>query len=102
VIVRQRKAFSNADGLCTSSVTIMYGPGDAGKFVGERDRQHVVVQSLLGGLDPGLEPAAFPAFRPFDPTAARVVPAAQMPPASLEGNGPMTVPPSPPPWPARG
>src|ERR1700730_4897810 len=28
-------------------------PGDAGKLVGERDRQHVVVQPPLGGFDPG-------------------------------------------------
>ena len=27
-------------------------PGDAGELVSERDRQHVVVQSLLGCLDP--------------------------------------------------
>ena len=37
-------------------------PGDAGKFVGESDREHVVVQSLLGRLDPRLEPVAFPAL----------------------------------------
>ena len=37
-------------------------PGDAGKLVGQRDREHVVVQPLLGGLDPGLEPVAFPAL----------------------------------------
>src|SRR6478609_9691854 len=35
-------------------------PGDPGKLVGERDRQHVVVQPPLGGFDPGLEPVAFP------------------------------------------
>src|SRR5215831_9760564 len=39
-------------------------PGDAGELVGERDRQHVVVQSLLGGFDPGFEPVALPALRP--------------------------------------
>ena len=40
-------------------------PGDARKLVGERDRQHVVVQPLFGCLDPGLEPMALPdcAFR---------------------------------------
>src|ERR1700730_4706320 len=27
-------------------------PADAGELVGERDRQHVVVQSLPGGFDP--------------------------------------------------
>src|SRR6266478_4197784 len=31
-------------------------PGDAGKLVGERDRQHVVVQPSLGGFNPGFEP----------------------------------------------
>jgi hypothetical protein len=30
-------------------------PGDAGQLVGERDRQYVAMQSLLGGLDPGFE-----------------------------------------------
>ena len=35
-------------------------PGDAGKLVGERDRQHVVVQPPLGGFDPGFEPVTFP------------------------------------------
>src|SRR6266566_9979249 len=39
------------------------GPGDTGKLVGERDCQHVVVQPLLGGLDPGLEPVALPGLR---------------------------------------
>ena len=38
------------------------GPGDAGKLVGERDRQHVVVQPPLGSFDPGLEPVVFPSF----------------------------------------
>src|SRR6516162_843511 len=35
-------------------------PGNAGELVGERDRQHVAVQALLGGLDPGFEAIAFP------------------------------------------
>src|SRR5881227_1070284 len=35
-------------------------PGDAGKLVGERDRQHVVVQPPLGGVNPGFEPVMFP------------------------------------------
>src|SRR5215470_4675485 len=39
-------------------------PCDAGELVGERDRQHVVVQALLGGFDPGFKPVAFPALRP--------------------------------------
>ena len=38
-------------------------PRDAREFVGKRDRQHVVVQPLLGGLDPRLEPVAFPSGR---------------------------------------
>src|ERR1700691_1755012 len=37
-----------------------YRPGDAGKFVGQRDREHVVVQPPLGGFDPGFEPVTFP------------------------------------------
>ena len=38
-------------------------PGDAGQLVGERNCQHVAVQPLLGGFDPGLEPVALPALR---------------------------------------
>src|SRR6202022_4041707 len=39
-------------------------PGDAGKLVGERDRQHVVVQPPLGGFDPGFEPITSPVLYP--------------------------------------
>src|ERR1700730_6529069 len=46
-------------------------PGDAGKLVGERDRQHIVVQTFFGSLDPGLEPIAVPMLWPdpdqYDP-----------------------------------
>ena len=35
-------------------------PGDAGELIGEGNCQHVAVQSLPGGLDPGFEPVAFP------------------------------------------
>src|SRR6516164_5379068 len=38
-------------------------PGDAGELVGERDRQHIVVQSLFGCLDPRSEPVALPSLR---------------------------------------
>ena len=31
-------------------------PCNAGKLIGKRDRPHVVVQSLFGGVDPGFEP----------------------------------------------
>jgi hypothetical protein len=41
-------------------------PGDAGELVGERDRQHVVVQPLLGRLDPRPEPIALPLLAKFD------------------------------------
>ena len=34
-----------------------------GQFVGERNREPVVEQPLLGCLDPGLEPVALPALR---------------------------------------
>ena len=37
-------------------------PCDAGELVGERDRQHVMMQPLLGGFDPGFKPVAFPAL----------------------------------------
>ena len=33
-------------------------PSDAGQLVGERNREHVGVQPLLGRLDPGFEPVA--------------------------------------------
>src|SRR5258708_115535 len=39
-------------------------PGDAGKLVGECDRQHIVVQPFFGSLDPGLEPIAVPMLWP--------------------------------------
>jgi hypothetical protein len=35
-------------------------PRDAGELVGKRNRQHVVVQSFLGGLNPGFEAVALP------------------------------------------
>ena len=35
-------------------------PGDAGELVRERNRQHVVVQSFLGGLNPRFEAIAVP------------------------------------------
>src|SRR2546430_17243633 len=38
-------------------------PGDAGQLVGERDRQHVVMQPPLGRFDPRFEPVAFPTLR---------------------------------------
>src|ERR1700693_5836894 len=37
-------------------------PGDARQLVGERDGEHVVVQPLLGRLEPGLEPMPLPAL----------------------------------------
>src|SRR6266496_4992067 len=37
-------------------------PSDASPLVGERDGEHVVVQPLLGRLEPGLEPMALPAL----------------------------------------
>src|SRR6266436_8223659 len=39
-------------------------PGDPGEFVGERNRQHVVVQSFLGGFDPRFEAIALPTLYP--------------------------------------
>ena len=36
----------------------------AGKLVGERDREHVVVQPPLGGFDPGFEPVTLPVLYP--------------------------------------
>src|SRR5215475_13228416 len=35
-------------------------PGDAGQFIGEGDRQHIVMEPLAGRLDPGLEPVPLP------------------------------------------
>ncbi len=46
-----------------ASTTSQHAPGDPREFVGKRDRKHVMVQSLLGGFDPGLEPVALPFVR---------------------------------------
>jgi len=43
--------------------TSQNAPGDTSQLIGERDRQHVMVQPFLGRLDPGLEPVALPALR---------------------------------------
>lgn len=45
-------------------------PGDASKLVGERDRENVVVQALLGGLDPANEPVVLPVFNLTSTTQA--------------------------------
>jgi hypothetical protein len=62
---------SSGSDACTVSPRQLEGtsfgqhrPGDAGKLVGERDRQHVVVQPPLGCFDPGFEPATFPVLYP--------------------------------------
>jgi len=39
-------------------------PGDTGELFGTRDGEHIVVQPLLGGFDPRLEPVALPALWP--------------------------------------
>src|ERR1700752_3286254 len=39
-------------------------PRDAGKLIGQRNGEHIVVQSLLRHLDPGFEPIAFPLLGP--------------------------------------
>src|SRR5215813_3250415 len=46
-----------------AATTSQNAPSDAGELVGERDRQHIVVQSSFGSLDPGFEPVALPALR---------------------------------------
>jgi len=38
-------------------------PGDAGQFVGQRNREHVAVQPLPCGFNLGLEPVTLPALR---------------------------------------
>src|SRR6266540_3712429 len=65
---------SSRSGRCCIALDALEGtpvmenrPGDAGKFVGERNRQHVVVQPFFGGLDPRLEAIALPPLWPnFD------------------------------------
>lgn len=49
-------------------------PRYAGKFVGERDRKHVVMKPFLdrSRLDPGLQPVAFPALRPYQHDPGRL------------------------------
>src|SRR4029450_12575784 len=44
--------------------TSQNAPCDARQLVGERDRQHIVVQPPFGSLDPGFEPVALPALWP--------------------------------------
>ena len=39
-------------------------PGDAGELVGQRNGEHVVVQSLFCRFDPRPEAIAFPMLRP--------------------------------------
>jgi len=39
---------------------VKHRPGDTGQLVGERNRQHVVLQALLGRFDPRLELVALP------------------------------------------
>src|SRR5262249_48182167 len=46
--------------------SVKNSPGDAGELVGERDRQHIVVQSLLGCLDPRPEPIPLPLLAELD------------------------------------
>src|SRR4029077_20246981 len=62
---------SSRSGRCCIGLDVLEGtpvmenrPGDAGEFVGERNRQHVVVQPLFGGLDPRLEAIALPLLGP--------------------------------------
>src|SRR5262245_44838710 len=42
------------------ALLVEHRPGDTGQLVGKCDRQHVVMQPLLGGFDPRLEPVALP------------------------------------------
>ncbi len=39
-------------------------PRNASQLIDERHRQYVMMQSFLGGFDPGFEPVALPALRP--------------------------------------
>src|SRR5262249_5761601 len=54
-------------------------PGDTGEFVGERDRQHVAVQTLFCRFDPGIEAIALPPLWPnldqYDPGGLNEQPA---------------------------
>src|SRR5882757_5999059 len=65
-------------GRCCIGLDVLEGtpvmencPGDAGEFVGERNRQHVVMQPFFGCLDPRLEAIALPLLGPdldqYDP-----------------------------------
>src|SRR5947209_14600553 len=52
---------SSRSGRCCIGLDVLEGmpvmenrPGDAGEFVGERNRQHIAVQALLRRLDPRL------------------------------------------------
>src|SRR3974377_1145595 len=41
---------------------VEHRPGNAGELVGERNRQHIAMQALLGRLDPRPEPIALPSL----------------------------------------
>src|SRR6202048_4397586 len=58
-----RRSFIGLDAL-EGAPLVKNRPGDAGELVGERNRQHVVVEALLCGLDPRLEPIAVPMLWP--------------------------------------
>src|SRR6476619_90732 len=59
----------NSSDLGSGMGTSRHSSGRSG--VGERDRQHIVVQTFFGSLDPGLEPIALPMLWPnpdqYDP-----------------------------------
>jgi hypothetical protein len=63
-----RLAYSAGGGLdaLEGAPFVKNRPGDAGELVGERNRQHVVVEALLGSLDPRLE-AGYIDARPLTP-----------------------------------
>src|ERR1041384_2886944 len=46
-----------------TSTARQHAPGDARQLVGECDCEDVVVQPLLGRLEPGLEPISLPVLR---------------------------------------
>ena len=47
-----------------------HAPGNAGELVGERDGEDVVMQPLLGRLEPVIEAEALPLFRLTSTTQA--------------------------------
>jgi hypothetical protein len=69
---QQPKDRQQAEGWFTPTPRSENGPSDPCQLVGERDRQHGVMQSVLGGIDPDLESVAVPVLYPDQDDPSRL------------------------------